>query len=217
MEKYLLAPNGLDATPDDIRLITANMINEALNAARDKGKKRHYSLLYTYLIFWLSLSSQKLLPDEYRLNVKPSLVDTNERKRDLINVAEKTKEGWRAFSENEIADLVEYSLFWLDKGMPQILSLNEYIERENFHTKKGAAVTVGGKKTENAEFESRFGMKVEGSIIVGFTKSVTKLPPPGEYNNIRYYWRNEHRMATDRVRNAIFMLVCLLIGLRRSE
>lgn len=219
LEKYLFEPNFLSSSPEHLNVITAGVLNSALDDARESGVMRAYWLLFFIINFWIMLSQEKLIPEEYSINVNLGDVDVLSRRKDIQDVIRSTFVGWKPFSEEELRDLLTYSFFWIDKGIPVISEVIEYSTARPVIAQK--TYLSYGKR--DLEFEKVLGKQVGGVDIVGFSHTQTQLKQKssnGKYvfneGNI-YTWRRKFQYAVDRVRNAIFILFCLMTGLRRRE
>ena len=183
------------------------------------GSARGYNTLFFHINFWLSLSVQKLLPDEYCLDVNPAEVDTKARRQDVLNTIAEKFTGWSPFSEQELTDLLRYAFFWIDKGLPVIQDIQEYVASNPAMLKKSYVAPEDG----DSSFEDKVGQQVDGVVIVGFTNSpqvnrVRNRTGKLYINHYRnYYWRQKFAYAIDRVRNAVFILFCLMTGMRKRE
>nr|WP_225917488.1 tyrosine-type recombinase/integrase [Pseudomonas kurunegalensis] len=180
---------------------------------------RAYWLLFFYINFWIFLSNEKLIPEEYRLKVKLGDVDTVARRKDIQDVIRGTFVGWKPFSEGELRDLLTYAFFWIDKGIPVIEEALQYcVLRPD--VLKNLYLRYGQR---DLEFEEVLGKKVDGVEIVGFSHTLgvsNRELASGvvrQYERHQYAWRRGFQLAVDRVRNAIFILFGLMTGLRRRE
>lgn len=214
-ETYIFKANALTATPKDINLITAKMLNTALDSARDDGAGRHYHFLFFYIRFWLSLSDQYLIPKEYCLDVTTRLIDTKERHQDIINEIEAKHQGWKSYTESDLANLINYALFWTEKAIPVLLEARNYLESKGIPLQKHSHYI---QPKDDLEFENIFGKKIDGIKIIGFTKRVvTSIVDEHSYSYPHYYWKYTYALALDRVRNGLFILIALITGMRRKE
>jgi integrase len=220
LENYLFESNGLVATAECIRVISTFLINGALDRVRDQASPRQYTLLYAIILLWINLSEQKLIPVQYRLDTPLRLVDTRERQRDLQNRIATTAEGWRPFSQEELAVLVEHALFWSTRALPALLEI------QNFLVKIGVAAQNHHqvlKSTRDPALESALSIEVDGVPVCGYyaTNRVQKVKGFGgkilEYKYWKYTWLRQMLVSVDKVRDAILILVALITGLRNSE
>ncbi|TWD44660.1 tyrosine-type recombinase/integrase [Pseudomonas sp. SJZ131] len=218
VQRHIFEANFLDASPEHIGVITAGVLNAALDDARDSGVMRAYWLLFFHINFWIFLSVEKLIPEEFRLQVDLNDVDTITRRKDIQEIIRVSLVGWKPFSEDELRDLLTYSFFWIDKAIPVINQVLEYCKFRPEIDKKHYSY---GKR--DLEFEAVIGKEVDGVVIVGFSHTPKKIKHTGiggktlSYDTNLYTWRKGYMYAVDRVRNAIFILFGLMTGLRRRE
>lgn len=214
-EKYIFKANALTATPKDINFITARMLNNALDSARDTGAGRHYNFLFFYICFWLSLSEQGLIPREFCLDVKTRLIDTKERHKDIIYHIEAKHEGWKPYTDSELAELIEYALFWTDKAIPVILEARNHLQSKSLDKKKHREYI---QPRDDLKFENLLGKTIDGIEIIGFGKRINTRYVNGKvYSYPHYSWRYKFSLALDKVRNGLFILIALITGMRRKE
>ncbi|SDI94780.1 tyrosine-type recombinase/integrase [Pseudomonas abietaniphila] len=219
MEKFLFSPNYLGGSAEDVSAISATTLNEALDDARDSGVSRAYVNLFFLSCFWIFLSSSKIIPLEYQLDVKLGEVDTVARRQDIQEMIRSTFVGWKPYSDDELKDMLSYAFFWIDKGIPVMQKILSYAAR-NPDIKKQFYL----QGTPNLTFERLLGKRVDGVEIVGFSRTEQvkqyeskKTACTTEYTQYRYSWRQRFAYAVDRVRNAIFILCCTMTGLRKRE
>lgn len=217
VQRHIFETNFLGASPEHLDVITAGVLNAALDDARDSGVMRAYWLLFFHINFWLYLSSEKLIPEGFRLKVDLDDVDTIERRKDIQGFIRATFVGWKPFTEGELRDLLSYAFFWIDKGMPVIRDVLAYCIAKP-DTLKHFYYKNDGR---DYEFEQVLGAKVDGVEVVGFSYTKGIVNSKGgrhyRYDRHQYTWRRYFQLAVDRVRNAIFILFCLMTGLRRRE
>lgn len=219
LEKYLFEANYLSSTPDHLGLVTAGMLNSALDTARDSGVSRAYTLLYFHINLWILLSSERLLPEGFCIDVDLKDVDTLQRREDIQMLVRSKFVGWKPFSEDELRDLLSYAFYWIDKGLPVIADVLAYCSVRP-DTGKKYYIRTGEK---DLAFENVLGRKINGMEIVGFTCTpfrITQKSSSGRdlyYDAFRYTWRRHYQYAVDRVRNAISILFFLMTGLRKRE
>tara|TARA_R110002012_G_scaffold321789_1_gene551424 strand:- start:6616 stop:8661 length:2046 start_codon:yes stop_codon:yes gene_type:complete len=220
LKKYVFEPNGLTALPEDINLITARMLNDALDAAKKDGAIRHYHFLFFTIRFWLALTTQSLISSEFCLDVNPKRVDNIQRKKDVINHIETHTKGWEPYSADEIESLITYSKYWLEDALPVLVEASKFINKKGLLEKKQSEFTTCNIEEQN-EFESIFGRKVSGKEVIGYSKRInsrrTRKRDNVEVIHYSYSWKNKFEIAIDRVRNGLFILIALLTGLRKSE
>lgn len=219
IERLLLAPNHLDATPENLALITARMVNNVLDTARASDSPANYYQLYRALSFWASLSSQDLIPQDIRIPVSLDSFAYKERRKDVIDHYATIMKPWQAYSENELEELLSYALFWTEKAVP--IMENAAIELDKFNWGKRGPISreVPDPKIEALTYS------VDGTTIFSVNKtSATQQRASGNslgsirtYNTFSYTWLTPFGQALDNIRNAIFILVALLTGARISE
>lgn len=208
LEQYLLRENDLTARPEDLQVITTQMVNLALDDARDKGAGRAYWLLFFYLNFWISLSEQRLIPQEYRLQVKAADVNTKERQQDVYARIESQCTGWTPFSEEDLKSLLTYAFDWTEKAIPVVDEVRDFLEGWGAPNR---IASVNGTEIDD-ELEAALGKTVDGETpVVGFSRIRNSA---GYYS---YSWRTPYSLALDKIRNGIFILFSLMTGLRVSE
>lgn len=219
LEEYLLLPNGIDATPDSIRVISARMINEALDKSRDQGSPRQYFLFYFIATFWVALSNLGLISLCLRLDIPLRLIDTNERQKDIRNEIASEHKGWSPFTEEELSRLIEYAFFWAEKAVPVLLDIKRFIKEEGLLDSQYRHVI---RSHRFQEFEDVMNRKVDGTTICGFklNRPTNKVVHNGniyQYELYHYRWQRKFKEAVDRVRDGILIFVALITGMRRTE
>ncbi|MGE8188990.1 tyrosine-type recombinase/integrase [Pseudomonas sp. NPDC086278] len=208
LEQFLLRENDLSARPEDLQVITTQMVNLALDDARDKGAGRAYWLLFFYINFWISLSEQKLIPQEYRLQVKAVDVNTKERQQDVYARIESQSTGWTPFSEDDLKSLLTYAFHWTEKAIPVVEQAREFLEGWGALER----VSATNRAHIDEEFEAALSKTIDGeSPVVGYSRTQSAT---GYYT---YFWRASYGLALDKIRNGIFILFSLMTGLRVSE
>ena len=222
IEKYLCKPNAINLSPNNINAISLPMINRALDEAKGTGLHSIYSGLYNYIKFWITLSGMGLVPNEYCLNVPLNLIDTTERAKDVWNFTVENCQGWKPFSQDEIATLVNYALFWTEKAMPIMLQIKKFI----IDNGRDKSATQIAKHHQWPEFEKALGQKVEGITVCGYglthhINNCIKILKNGPKKYPKklwvYTWVDRYRTAIDHIRNGILILTALVTGMRLSE
>lgn len=212
LEKYLFIANHLTCLPEHIRLVTPKMINQALDTARDSEAKSNYLHLFTILRFWSALSTQKLIPEQLRLDAALCHFNYEERRRDVINIYEGSLQSWIPFSEQELQQLIEYALFWLEKALPNILDFKQRLLDSGLLERYPR-----GKidlRSRDVELERLFHIEVEGKVLMEIARTDSSRNGRPVY---LYTWQTPYAVMLDHVRNSIFILVALLTGARSSE
>lgn len=220
LEKYLFIPNGLDATPESIKIVSAKLVNDALDICKSSSAPRNYFLLYFLIAFWHTLSANKLIPASHSLNVAIRLIDTKDRQVDIKNTVASEHKGWKPFSEDELSRLIEHALFWSEAVIPTLLDIKrflaEQVKPENKHDYFVKAVRW-------AEFEAVLGKKIDGVTVCGYThKQLATIVQSSNgtrhhYTTNHYRWKLHYKQALDKVRDAILIFVALITGLRKRE
>lgn len=218
VQRYVFEANRLGGSVESLSIISAGMLNEALDNAKAEGSPHAYNMLFFYINFWLALSHQGLLPEHYSLKVETALIDTASRRQDVLDAISAAFVGWKPYSEDELVSLLGYAYFWIDEAMPVMINIQEYLRSNPKAMHDNYTVSH-----PDLNYESILGQKVKGVKVFGFRRrqasSVFKIKS-GEsrtYTQITYNWRLMYKYAVDRVRNAIFILFCLMTGMRRKE
>ena len=165
IEEYVLKKYELNATPNNIKSLSAQMLNRSLDAARDIGKPSVYNSLFQYIKFWIYLSEQKFIPDGYCLNVPMRSVDTKERVIDIRNHSIENYIGFKPFTEDELETLIEYALFWTEKAIPVMQKIKTFLIKKG----RDKSATNIAKQFKYDEFEKVLGEKVDGQTICGYS------------------------------------------------
>ncbi|QKZ06037.1 tyrosine-type recombinase/integrase [Pseudomonas eucalypticola] len=211
IEMYLLAPNRLSAIPEHLQLITLPMLNQALDDAKDSGKPSHYTGLFFTLRFWHSLSAHKLIPEELRLSPELSGIDTRERHKDVQDTFSGSLQTWVPFSEGELEKLVNYALFWINDAAPRLLEARALL-MEN-----GLDQMVRGKirrTSRQTDFENALAIEINGTEVLNYSMTEGEHGGAHVYS---YFWIKNFSQAIDKVRNAVFVFVALVTGMRKTE
>ncbi|MFK3973610.1 tyrosine-type recombinase/integrase [Pseudomonas sp. NPDC087358] len=211
IEIYLLTPNRLTGLPGHLAMITNRMINRALDDAKASTMSSHYLQLFMMMRTWAALSVQKLLPEEMCLPASAQSVDTRERSRDVQDVFAGSIQSWIPFSENELEKLVNHSLFWIQKAMPRLLEARTFLIDSGiseFH--KG----VVRRAKRQIDIEEALTIEIDGiQVLTVNRKDGMNSGRP----SFTYRWVSEFGHAIDEVRNAVFVFVALVTGMRKSE
>lgn len=218
---YVFKHNHLSpCNRSDIDCITPALLNEALDRAKNyKDSAVHYPSLFRIIRFWLSLSSQGAIPEEYRVNIDYTSVDNKNRHKDVIKHFQGTISSWLPFSEDELAKLMDYSLFWLEKALPELIKVRDYISGLNLTKTKGLPLV---SKEKDGEFEKLTNISIDGITIMSSSISCRKTSWTVSnlsytYLNYLHSWKNQYAIALDHIRNSLFIFVGLLIGMRARE
>lgn len=210
LEDYIFRDFHLTAKPEHIRLISMDLIRAAIEKARKAPKKSDLFGLYQMLRLWILISDNKLIPEDLRIGVSLTEFDNPELRKDIYqryfrgNVS-----SWIPYSEEDLESLTEYSLFWIEKAVPELLKLRDYLVGLE-SLKDGALV----RAYPVPDFEKRTSIEIDGKQVM-----VYKLRKSLKHNKplFTYTWLTEYSRALDSVRNAIFIMVALITGARKSE
>lgn len=222
IERLLLAPNHIDATPGDLALITLRMINEALDTAKVSDSPGNYPQLYRILAFWSALSDQGLIPANLKLPVTLDSFAHKERKQDVIDHYVSIMTPWKAYSEAELESLLTYAMFWTEKAIPALQRVTRQISNIKWSAAKSISRELPDPSIEAIE------ATCDGVSVFNIAKNTTinhrgpQVYPTytskaRTHNKITYTWLTPYGQTLDHIRNAIFILVALLTGCRRSE
>lgn len=211
LEIYLLQPNRLTAIPEHIQLITLPMLNRALEEAKESGRSSHYSGLFFMLRFWLSLSTHRLIPEELRLSAELTGIDSKERQRDVIQNFNGNLQSWVSLSEAELEKLVNHALFWLEEAAPRLLEVKNFIINSGI---ENYAKGVVRRRTKQPEIEDALTVNINGIEVMSF--NLVESPHCGKAA-FSYRWLSQYALAVDKIRNAVFVFIALVTGMRKKE
>lgn len=214
LDEFLFEANNLTALPEDLGLITASMLNRALAAAKAGEVKRKFVSLFFFIRLWGSLSLQKLIPEELCLNVDLRNVDTRERHQEVRQVFTGVMQGWVPYSETELEHLINYALFWTEEAVPYLLRANDYLIKNGFDDIIGWSI---GRYNEIADFKDHFDIELDGKRVLNYTMSIRKISRSASKVSYNYTWVQHYGATLDKVRNALFILIALITGARKSE
>ena len=213
---YVFKDNCLLANdPTEISCITSAMLNDALDRAKaNKDAPRHYNSIFRMIRLWFSLSSEGIIPEKYKINIDYTSVDNKRRHKDVIEHFRGTVSTWIPFSEAELAKLINYSLFWLEKALPKLIELRDYLDSLKLATTKGSPFSSKGP---NEEFEEMTHINIDNTCVM--TATCTKLKPykKNGYKTHQYTWKNSYSIALDHIKNSLFIFISLIMGLRLRE
>jgi hypothetical protein len=122
LTKYVLFDNHLTGDAESLSFITAKLLNDALDRAKESEAFTHYPSLFQQIRLWISLSVQKLIPVEHRISVFATAIDTPERKKDVISHFNGSIASWTPFREDDLKKMIEYASFWTEKAMPVVVN-----------------------------------------------------------------------------------------------
>ncbi|MGF6153858.1 tyrosine-type recombinase/integrase [Pseudomonas fluorescens] len=211
IEMYLLGQNRLSAIPEHLQLITLPMLNQALDDAKDSGKPSHYTGLFFTLRFWYSLSAHKLIPEELRLSPELNGIDTRERHKDVQDTFSGSLQTWVPFSEAELEKLVNYALFWINDAAPRLLEARAFLMENGIDQ---MAKGVVRRTSRQFDIENALSIEINGTELLGYTM---KEGEHSGYHVYSYWWVKNFAQAIDKVRNAVFVFVALVTGMRKNE
>ncbi|MBV6825704.1 tyrosine-type recombinase/integrase [Pseudomonas sp. PD9R] len=214
LQRYLFEPNFLDGTPETIGLINHRMINKALDNAKNSTTGSHYHYLFSMIRLWTNLSIQGLMPPGLSLDIDMRKVDSIERRRDVVQHFTGNMSTWRPFSEEDLAELIDYALFWTEKALPRLLNMADYIKEKKLDQLPDCAVI---RYSIDAELEQNINIKVDDITVVSPSRMRQKYEYAGRHEQFFYRWLHPYSVAIDKVRNGIFVLLALITGLRASE
>lgn len=210
LEDYIFRDFHLTAKPEHIRLISMDLIRAALESARKAPRKSDLFGLYQMLRLWILISDNRLIPDDLRIGVSLSEFDSPALRKDIYQRYFRGRvSSWIPYSEEDLEALTEYSLFWIEKAVPELLKLRDYLAGLE-SLKDGALV----RAYPMPEFERRTSIEIDGKQVM-----VYKLRESLKHNKplYSYTWLTGYSRALDSVRNAIFVMVALITGARKSE
>ncbi|MCX2901074.1 tyrosine-type recombinase/integrase [Pseudomonas mandelii] len=213
LDDYCFTPNHLDATPSSISLITVPMLNMALDAARDSGKVSHYSNLYYLIRFWLNLGRDGFIPEPYCLDIPANKVDTKERERDVFDHLKNSLGSWESYDEDELERLIEYAMFWIEKALPELTKLKDFIKQNKIEKFYGFKVQV---------LDRDLSLEESTTVIVDnieIFKPQMRQYTIAQNNTTRYIYNfaMPYIKTIDKVRSALFILIALCTGARSRE
>lgn len=213
---YVFKDNHLLANdPTDISCITPAMLNDALDRAKaNKDSPRHYHSLFRIIRLWFSLSSEGMIPEKYKINIDYVSVDNKRRHKDVVKHFQGTVSTWIPFSERDLAKLINYSLFWLEKALPKLIDMRDYIDSLKLVKTKGSPFSTKGA---NEEFENMTNIFIDEVCVM--SSSLSSLTPQEKngYKTHQYNWKNSYAIALDHIRNSLFIFIGLLLGMRSRE
>ncbi|WP_233081165.1 tyrosine-type recombinase/integrase [Rheinheimera soli] len=213
IERFIFKANHMSDLLKGIPNITARMLNDSLDEAKSAEHSSSYKSLYSALAFWSVLSENGLIPEAFRLNVKMSKVLTKERRQDVVRHALRNTIPYTPFLQSELEGLINYALFWTDSAIPVIEKAIIFCRDNGIHSGARKVHSPGNK---NEELEQIFSTRVEGKEIIGYSATI-KTDQKDKKKSNNYYTFDKLAVAIDNVRNAIFIFVALITGMRRRE
>ena len=212
LEQYIFEPNKLTAKPEHIRMISVPMLLKAFEDAGNSGFKHQLFTLFKLVKLWISLSEHKLIPEELRLDIRLEDIDTPERRREAVKMRfQGTLEGWVSFSEEDLEVLMDYSMFWLEGVMPKLKAFKEYLVQTRVAFLSDRVLT---RTTRQHDLEALMTITVDGKTVMR-----PQIREHFKYDalNYSYTWIEPYADVLDGIRNAIFIMVALITGARKSE
>jgi integrase len=212
LEQFILLDNYLTASPEDIKLISMPLIRAALDKARKDSAKSNFLKLCKMLRLWILLSDNKLIPEELCLKVTLSEFYTPELRSEIIDrMFTGSLSSWIPYSEEDLEILTEYSLLWIEKAGPKLAQLRNYLVESGI-SKHADGMTNRFQRL--AEFEALTDIEINGTrVMKTHIREYIKDGKPA----FSYSWIKQYGLALDQVRNAVFILLALTTGARRSE
>ncbi|MFJ2548822.1 tyrosine-type recombinase/integrase [Pseudomonas sp. NPDC087612] len=211
LNKYIFQDNHLAGDVESLSFITPQLLIKALNKAKEAPAFTHYHYLFHHIRFWLSLSAQQLIPVEHRISVSANAVDTPERRKDVIRHFTGSLSTWIPFTEPELKKLAEYAFFWTDKATPLLLQARDFIKSNNLAEFSSKTLT---RYQEDPALENALNLEINGTQVLSVTKIARQYGGARSWN---YSWVRSYKSALDAIRNALYILVALVTGLRASE
>ncbi|WJG07736.1 site-specific integrase [Aliiglaciecola sp. LCG003] len=216
IREYVLEPNGLDFTEDSIQAISAKMLNKALDMAEASNVKRHYEFLFHGIIFWLSLSLDGYLPKELSLSdVTLSKIDTKDRRKSVTVNSSKNVNSWKPLSEIELANLMTYSIDWIEVGLPELDIIQKKLKKLKLWN---SSVIVGNTEQRLSKISDIFSSTLNDKPIVSIILNHTETTQKGRtYQGWRVNWRKGFRLALNEVKNSLLVTLGVITGMRLRE
>jgi integrase len=211
LTKYVLFDNHLTGDAESLSFITAKLLNDALDRAKESEAFTHYPSLFQQIRLWISLSVQKLIPVEHRISVFATAIDTPERKKDVISHFNGSIASWTPFREDDLKKMIEYASFWTEKAMPSLNEVAEFAQNRGYLKLKSKTIT---KYQTDYELEQKLNLTVDGKEIVKVKKTKRSYESACFWN---YSWYSSALKSLDAIRCSIYILLALVTGLRVSE
>ncbi|HEJ2986060.1 TPA: tyrosine-type recombinase/integrase, partial [Pseudomonas aeruginosa] len=212
LETYIFSSNSLNAEPEHIKIISTPLILAAFEKARTSTAKQDFFLLFKIVKHWVNLSEHKLIPEELRVDVKLEHIDTPERRQEIMKSRfVGTMDGWVSYSEEDLEILLEYSMFWVEGAMPKLLDLKRHLHNSGMTRLAEKVLT---RSTRQYELENLMTIEVNGKEVM--QPQIRQHVKDGILN-YSYTWIESYSKNLDNIKNAIFILVALITGARKSE
>lgn len=211
-EQFIFVDNHLTASPADIKLISMPLIRAALDKARNDPTKSMFAKLCKMLRHWILLSDNKLIPEELCLEVTLSEFYTPELRNELMGrMFQGSLSSWIPYSEDDLQAMTEYSLFWLEEVTPRLVQLRSYLIESGVSEHRDGITTRFEPLTE---FEKLTDIEINGTLVM--RTHARKHIKDGK-TAFSYSWMRQYGRALNQIRNAVFILVALVTGARKSE
>ncbi|WP_070888160.1 tyrosine-type recombinase/integrase [Pseudomonas argentinensis] len=211
LAKYVLQDNHLTGDAESLSFITSKILNDALDRAKESSAYTHYHYLFLYIRFWMSLSVQQLIPVEHRISVPATAIDTPERKKDVIGHFNGSIASWAPFAEADLKKMVEYASFWTEKVIAPLQKAAEFAKNNGYLELQSKTIT---KAQIDIEIEENLNLNIDGKEIIT-TSRIKRDYKSGSFWS--YSWYSSALASLTEIRNAIYILVALVTGLRVSE
>lgn len=208
---YVFLDNHLTGDAESLSFITAKLLNDALDRAKESDAYTHYHYLFLQIRLWISLSTQELIPVEQRISVSATAIDTPERKQDVIKHFNGSVASWIPFREADLKKMVEYASFWTEKVMPAFQHLADFAQDQGYLNVKNKTIS---RYHTDVKLETNLNLAIEGKTIVEVKKNRRNYETGSFWN---YSWYSSALNSLDAIRCSIYILVALVTGLRVSE
>lgn len=213
IEKYVFSDNHLTANPHDIKLISLTLLRKTLERAKQSLIKTHYLQVYTCVRLWINLSEHNLIPKDLQLEIKLSSFDTPELRDAVFKIYfNRSISTWVAFTEEDLEALMEYALYWLEAAAPEMMKLRDYLS-PIINTNTKCKLLIARERIP--ELEKLLDVTVEGKVLMQVKLRLCKYQNGGAY--VSYAWHRQYGKILDNIRNAVFILLALITGARKSE
>ncbi|MCR3831203.1 MULTISPECIES: tyrosine-type recombinase/integrase [Pseudomonas putida group] len=212
LEQYIFLDNHLTASPQDIKLISMPLIQTILEKARNDPARSMFIKICKMLRHWILLSDNKLIPEELCLEVTISEFYTPELRQEIMGrMFSGSLSSWIPYSEEDLEILTEYSLFWIESAGPKLAKLRNGLI-ESGYSERADGIINSFKRLP--EFEALTDIEINGTLVM---KTHVRKYKKDEKPAFGYSWIKQYSLALDHIRNAVFVLVALITGARRSE
>ncbi|KAB0490562.1 tyrosine-type recombinase/integrase [Pseudomonas vancouverensis] len=212
LEQYIFSANRMTAEPHHLRMISLPLILRAFEAAKESEAKHHYFALFKLIRLWINLSEHQLIPEELRLDIALEQIDIPERRQEVVKSRfQGTLDSWVSYSEEDLEILIDYSMFWVEGVMPELKKLKDYLVESKFIHLADKLVT---RRERFEELEQLMTITVKEKTVM--RPSIRKFAKEG-VDYYSYTWIEGYADVLDGIRNAIFILLALVTGARKSE